>query len=137
MANLIGEAKYGDSISFSVYPAEIIGNDFQYVKLIGMVNASIAESIGLNAYTLHQQVFPLLPRGTAPNSADEYNFIIVEMQNGTKMAIGVPWINLNTLQIHRQSISTVVLADMTTEKVQIVREALAANGIEVVSISLK
>ena len=136
MANLLGEAKYGETISFSVYPAEIIGNDFQFVKLVGTVNAAIAESLGLNAYTLHQQVFPLLPQGSAPNDADSYNFVIVEMQNGTKMAIGIPWINLGTLQVHRQSTATLVLGDMTTEKLQVVREALVANNIDIVSVTL-
>ena len=36
MSKLIGDAKYGDIVTFTVYPAEIIGNDFQYVKVIGV-----------------------------------------------------------------------------------------------------
>lgn len=136
MANLIGNAKYGDIVTFTVFPAEIIGNDFQHVKVIGVVNAQVAESLGLNAYTLHQQVYPILPRGSAPNDADSYNFLLVEMQNGSKMAIGVPWIDLNTLQIHVSSTATLVLNDITPEKIQIVREALSANGISIASLSI-
>ena len=136
MANLIGNAKYGDIVTFKVFPAEIIGNDFQHVKVIGVVNAQVAESLGLNAYTLHQQVYPILPRGSAPNDADSYNFLLVEMQNGSKMAIGVPWIDLNTLQIHVSSTATLVLNDITPEKIQIVREALSANGISIASLSI-
>lgn len=136
MANLIGNAKYGDIVTFTVFPAEIIGNDFQHVKVIGVINAQVAESLGLNAYTLHQQVYPILPRGSAPNDADSYNFLLVEMQNGSKMAIGVPWIDLNTLQIHVSSTATLVLNDITPEKIQIVREALSANGISIASLSI-
>ena len=136
MSKLIGDAKYGDIVTFTVYPAEIIGNDFQYVKVIGVVNAQVAESLGLNAYTLHQQVYPIRPRGSAPNDADSYNFLLVEMQNGSKMAIGVPWIDLNTLQIHVNNTATLVLGNITPEKLQIVREALAANNIPITSLSI-
>lgn len=136
MSKLIGNAKYGDLVTFMVYPAEIIGNDFQYVKVIGVVNAQVAESLGLNAYTLHQQVFPLLPKGSAPNNADEYSFLMVEMQNGTKMAVGIPWIDLNTLQIHVSNKATLILSNISAEKLQIVREALSANDIPITSLTI-
>ena len=136
MSKLIGDAKYGDLVTFTVYPAQIIGNDFQYVKVIGIVNAQVAESLGLNAYTLHQQVYPILPRGSVPNNADEYDFLLIEMQNGTKMAIGKPWIDINTLQIHVQNKATLILTNISTEKLQIVREALSANDVQIVSLEI-
>nr|DAS66891.1 MAG TPA: hypothetical protein [Caudoviricetes sp.] len=136
MSKLIGDAKYGDLVTFTVYPAQIIGNDFQYVKVIGIVNAQVAESLGLNAYTLHQQVYPILPRGSVPNNADEYDFLLIEMQNGTKMAIGKPWIDINTLQIHVQNKATLILTNISAEKLQIVREALSANDVQIVSLEI-
>lgn len=136
MSKLIGDAKYGDLVTFTVYPAQIIGNDFQYVKVIGIVNAQVAESLGLNAYALHQQVYPILPRGSVPNNADEYDFLLIEMQNGTKMAIGKPWIDINTLQIHVQNKATLILTNISAEKLQIVREALSANDVQIVSLEI-
>lgn len=136
MSKLIGDAKYGDLVTFTVYPAQIIGNDFQYVKVIGIVNAQVAESLGLNVYTLHQQVYPILPRGSVPNNADEYDFLLIEMQNGTKMAIGKPWIDINTLQIHVQNKATLILTNISAEKLQIVREALSANDVQIVSLEI-
>ena len=136
MSKLIGDAKYGDLVTFTVYPAQIIGNDFQYVKVIGIVNAQVAESLGLNAYTLHQQVYPILPRGSVPNNADEYDFLLIEMQNGTKMAFGKPWIDINTLQIHVQNKATLILTNISAEKLQIVREALSANDVQIVSLEI-
>lgn len=136
MSKLIGDAKYGDLVTFTVYPAQIIGNDFQYVKVIGIVSAQVAESLGLNAYTLHQQVYPILPRGSVPNNADEYDFLLIEMQNGTKMAIGKPWIDINTLQIHVQNKATLILTNISAEKLQIVREALSANDVQIVSLEI-
>lgn len=136
MTTLIGNAKYGDIISFSVYPAAILGNNFQQVKLVGLVNAQIAETMGLNAYARHQQVYATLPKGSAPNDADQYNFIIVEMQNGQKQAIGVPWINIDTIQIFTENKVRLVLSNVPPEMFETLRAAMSANDFRIESLEV-
>ena len=52
------------------------------------------------------------------------------------MAIGKPWIDINTLQIHVQNKATLILTNISAEKLQIVREALSANDVQIVSLEI-
>lgn len=137
MAGLLGTAEYGDVISFEVYPANIIGNNFKQVKLVGLVDVKMAALQGIDPYVLHKQVYTFVPDGKISSQASEYMYAVVEFANGQRQTIGVPWINLATLTVHRSNNVIFVTQNLQPTQIEMVREFMAANGITLVSHMVK
>lgn len=137
MSGLLGDAEYGDIISFDVYPANIIGNNFKQVKLVSLVDVKMASMLGTDPFVLHKQVYSHVPTGQMPSSATDYLYAVVEFANGQRSVIGVPWINLSTLRVHRSNNVIFVTQNLTPQQIVMVREFFSANSIPLISYMVK
>lgn len=134
---LIGKAEYGDVVSFEVYPANIIGNNFKEVKIVGIVDSTTAATFGIDPVVVHKQVFNHVPKGQMPSSASDYLYVLIQFANGQKTAVGVPWIKLDTLVVHKTNQVLWVTQNVSPEKIQMIREFFAANNIALVKMETK
>lgn len=116
----------GKIVSFSVYPAAILGTGFDLVKLEGIVPASAAFQY-IDAASMHANVYPTLPPGT-PNRFDAYLYALIRLANGTMTCVGLPWIDNGTIAIASSTTFVVNITDVTPDDLQQLREALLYNG---------
>ncbi len=78
----IYDIQIGQRFSFEVYPSAILGNNFQDVRLEGIVSARTAAAYGVDIQALHANVYPTLPAGMAPNDPIQYPYVRIQHQNG-------------------------------------------------------
>lgn len=87
----------GQTVSFEVYPSNIIGTSFKNVII-----RSVGDHSGVtdfNPATMHANVFPTVPQGQIVDDFRKYNYLRIELANGNITHIGIPWIKANTLQV--------------------------------------
>lgn len=64
----IYDVRIGQRVSFEVYPAAVLGNNFKDVRLEGIISARTAASYGMDIQALHANVYPTLPRVRFPTT---------------------------------------------------------------------
>ena len=91
--------KLGDVISFSVFEnvKSVLPTKFENVQVVASLDADSAKSL-IEPYTLHRNIYPLLASGTCPDDPYQYYYIKVKLPNGRYAAVGIPWINLTTVE---------------------------------------
>lgn len=126
----------GDTISFSVYPAVILGNNFKNLKVEGVVPARLAVASGFDVYGMHANVYPTLPTNS-PNSADKYNYVLLRNVNDELICVGEVWINQSTIVRTTTTNLEVTILGAGAAHIALVREALQAQGLDVGTIEVK
>lgn len=126
---------YGANVSFEVYPVETLGTGFKNVKVEGIVDHETAILLKLDPAAVHAQVYSRLPVGT-PNDYRSYPYLKIRHPNGQVQCLGIPWINLATVQtVMTQSINVRISA-VTPADVERVSLALRHAGYEKIEITL-
>lgn len=120
-------------VSFEVYPSLILGNNFKNVKVLGIVDADTARMLGLDAPTMHVNVYPTLPRGTV-DAYDEYLYVRVKHSNGQQSILGLPWIKSSSVQVLDYTNLMIRVGNVNPGEAEKVIEALVANGFNQVEI---
>lgn len=136
MANIIGNATFGDVVSFEVIPSSIIGTNYKHVKLIGVIDASTADKLGLNPYTTHARIYPTLNQREVKNDANSYLYAYIEFSNGAFQAVGLPWIKANTVLVHTSTKLTLQIENVSAPEQQHIHDAIAALGFTILSSEL-
>jgi hypothetical protein len=125
----------GQVISFDVYPAAILGNSFEYVTVLAIMDQSTANGI-IDTVGNHIKMYPYLkPQGT-PNDASQYNYIKVRTQSGAITALGMPWINESTIKVWTSQTITAVITGVTASDIPAVQNALISNGFPNISVTV-
>ena len=125
--------KIGSTYSFTTYSPSLLGN-FRNVSIDGVGDYQIARHF-IDPAAMHIALYDVLPEST-PDDHRKYNYIVMTKTSGEKTALGLPWIDGNSIeQIERQKIE-VKLEDVGTEDIERVRKLLLANGYEVASVEL-
>lgn len=132
----IYEVQVGQRFSFEVYPVSVLGNNFQDVRLEGIISAQTAAAYGIDIQALHANVFPTLPSGTVPNDPFQYNYIRVRFPSGEYTVLGIPWIRSDTIVISTGGKVTMVFQDKTPTDIDNMLLALSANGYKPDSIAV-
>ena len=118
----------GKAYTFQVHPSNIIENVFDHVVCIANLSGnSAARYIDIEA--MHAQVYPYLPSGT-PDSATMYNYAQFQLQDGSIVTIGIPWVNIDTIEVSDSQMIVVRIRGVTVNKVNDIRSALIANGFD-------
>lgn len=126
---------FGNTISFEVYPASILGTRFDNVKVMGTFDKDTAR-MWIDPDAMHVNVFPTLPSGV-PDDPNQYQFVKLKHTNGSITILGVPWIREDTIQISQKGTLTVTVNDVgPADRDRIIR-ALSANGYKTSAVSLK
>lgn len=120
-------------VSFEVYPSIILGNSFNNVKVMGIVDADTARMLGLDAAAMHTNVYPTLPQGSV-DAFDEYLYVRVKHSNGQQSILGLPWIKADSVRVLDYTNVTVRVGNVSPGDYERILQALAANGFNEVEI---
>lgn len=124
----------GKLVSFNVYPAGIIPSQFQQVKVLDIFSPTTALRFA-DVASLHVNVYPTLPVGV-PNTYTGYNYVQVELENGTPVILGLPWIDDSSIVVHDNVSIKVTISQVSAADVSRVREALISNGFPYLAVEL-
>lgn len=127
----------GQTYSFQVYPSNLLGNDWNNVKVTSVMSYEDAMKEA-DVTSLHVQFFPYFgPETNTPNDPSSYLYIKVKTQNGATTILGVAWINTATVVAVTAQTITAVIANVTPQDVPKIQAALVANGYNNVSVSIQ
>ena len=126
---------FGNTITFDVYPATIIGARFSDVKVMGLLDKETAD-MWIDADAMHVNIYPTLPAGV-PDDPHQYQYVKLKHLNGNISIVGVPWIREDTLQISQRGTLTITVADVGPVDKDRIIKALSANGYRAATVSLK
>lgn len=130
----MSKMKIGDTVSFDVYPASIIGTKFKQCKVLAFLDAESAVN-WIDPAAMHINVYPTLPTGT-PNRYNAYSYIKVRLANGVTTCVGDPWIKADTVKVVTSNRLQVILEDVNPEDAQKVANILLQNGYANISVDL-
>lgn len=116
----------GAYASFTIYPAAILGNAFNRVKILAIYSARIAQRFA-DVAALHANVYPTLPPGSGELYTD-YSYVEVEMPSGQTAILGIPWIVTSTFTLHTNSQAQFVVSNINPGDVEIIRQQIIAAG---------
>lgn len=117
--------KLKTTYSFEVYPEQVIGDNFENVTVLGIIDRETAETI-TKITTKHPLVYPYLPDGI-PNNPDDYTYLKIRTQSGAVTVIATEWIRENTIVEVKSRHLVVDFPDFDPTKLPFLRELLAAN----------
>ncbi len=129
--SLVINGKY----NFEVFPSLLLGNNFKNVTILGIIHPSIAQNF-LDLEAIHAQVYAYLPEGT-PDNARGYDYVMIKSLSGDTTVLGMPWINQETIVNVESGTMIVEILNVTSQDIQRVSDALAANGFAQYKIKMK
>lgn len=129
MSNLF---EVGKAYTFSVYPSNIIENVFDYAVCTATFSSDIAQHY-LDITAIHAQVYSYLPSGT-PDSAFLYNYVQFQLRDGSRVVLGIPWINTSTITVSDAQMITVNIRGVTANRINDIRDTLISNGFNDIEI---
>jgi hypothetical protein len=124
----------GQILSFDVYPSAVLGDNFQNVTVLSLLDPQSANQI-IDIVGMHANVYSSLPAGT-PNDPTQYNYVKIRTASGQISALGMPWINESTITSTTNQTITAIVSGVTASDVQGVQNALIANGYTNISVTI-
>lgn len=125
----------GNTITFEVYPSEIIGARFEDVKVVTRGDMNFARLFGIDPAAMHKNVYPFLPP-TVENDPESYQYVALKHPNGSITVIGVPWIKVDTVRISQRGTLILTVEDVGVVERERVVQALSAIGITPAKVEL-
>ncbi len=119
--------KAGNNVIFNV-KTTVIKSSFIGVTVEGTVTAAIAQQIA-DVKSLHLQVKPYIQG--LPSNYDDYSYVIVQMPNGKREVIGLPWIVETSIQISSKRSYQLILDEIEPEQIEIIRNTLVNRGVKI------
>jgi len=113
-------------VSFEVYPQQLLGDGFNNVKIMGLIDAETAMR-WIDPVAMHAAVYPSLPTG-AINAYDQYLYVKLLLNNGQTSVIGLPWIKKHSYQLVTGTTMQVTVENVNPSDEPRLRAALASNG---------
>jgi hypothetical protein len=120
--------------NFKVYPAALLGNDFNGVTILAIMDRDSAAK-EIDPQGKHIQVYPFLPAGT-PNDPNAYDYIKIRTSAGIVTILGIAWIDPSSIVLVSQRTATIVVDNVNAGDVPRIVNALSQNGFRSVSVSL-
>jgi hypothetical protein len=126
----------GQTYSFQVYPSNLLGNDWNNVKVTSIMSYDDAMKLK-DVTSLHIKFYPYFGSQTnTPNDPSSYLYIKVKTQSGATTILGIPWIvDSSVVAVTAQTI-TATIANVTPQDVPKIQAALVANGYNNVSLTI-
>jgi hypothetical protein len=127
----------GQTYSFNVYPSNLLGADWDNVKVSSIMSYEDAMKEE-DVTSLHIQFYPYFgPPTNTPNDPASYLYIRVKTQNGNSQILGVAWIDDATVTLVTAQTITATISNVTPQDVPKVQAILAANGYNFVAVAIK
>lgn len=131
----INDFDLGSTVSFDVWPEGILGTGFKRMKVMGFLDADSARNY-IDPVSMHANVFPTLPEGSAPDDPYDYHYVKLKMVDGGITCVGLPWIKAASIEVHESNTLKLTIENISTEDIERVKTALAANGFRAVDIRI-
>lgn len=112
--------------SFSVYANSVIGSSFNSVKLVSIMDYYTAIKFS-NIELTQKQISPYLPQGTLTDNK-KYTYYVFLDKDKT-IVVADTWIIPNSLVLSDSSIYTLTLNNVSTTKLNIIKDQLRLLGI--------
>lgn len=138
MSTTIDNTMLGQYVSFSVYPASILGSNFTNVKLLAILDAGTAMAFA-DVASMHANVYPLIPVANRPaNDYTSYSYLKVLFASGQVGIIGIPWIvnGAAGVSVITNSTITVVINGVGAADINTIQQLLVANNYNNITLSL-
>lgn len=126
--------KFGNVLSFDVYPSAILGTDFNDVTVLATLDKDTA-NLWIDADSMHINIYPTLPPGV-PDDPNQYQYVKLRHTNGSISVIGIPWIRAQTVEVSQRGTLTILIEGATAEDRERVVRALSANGYRAAKVTL-
>lgn len=120
----------GSTVSFRMVDTTLIAKNFNNVKVLtGDAVYEIARGIDPELQTHHEALFPYFKdKVDNVNSPTVYNYAIVQLQNGTVVPVGLPWIDETTLQVIDTQRASIEITNFRVEWEDPIRDLLNNLG---------
>lgn len=118
----------GKIIQFETNAPAILGARYKDVKVLAILDASTA-TLFADVLARHIAVYPYLPTGVLDDYT-RYNYVKLELSDKSILIMGIPWINESSIQVIVNTDIVVRLKGRNHDDVNLVRQALLANGFE-------
>lgn len=120
--------------SFNVYPSAILGTGFKNATLQAILDYDSALAFS-DLAALHIDVYPSLPAGT-PNRPQDFDYLLLRMDNGASTVIGVPWIIEESIEVVQSLKINALIEDVSSADLERVRACLSQNGFDKITLEL-
>lgn len=126
----------GQTISFELYPHNIIGTRFENVIVRGVVDHSGVT--GFNPAIMHSNVYPSIPPDKIIDDFKRYSYLRIELENKTITYVGLPWIIQESIVVsdNRELVITIRKSASLSDQ-EFVRRMLISNGIQDFDLKVK
>jgi hypothetical protein len=121
-------------VSFTVYPTAVLNSKFSNVKVLGVIDSSMARDLGTGVDELHANVFSSLPVGT-PNDPDAYLYVRIEFPNGQRQILGLPWIKESSIVVSNYTVINAKISGVQPADWDQILALLGANGYNQVELT--
>lgn len=120
--------------SFDVFAPSILGTEFKNVTILSIMDYETAlQQADIPA--IHTNVYPDLPSGL-PDDPSQYDYVRIRTASGVATILGIPWIDLDTVELVESRRMTVKIEGVSSADVERVRIALVQNGFNNIEITL-
>jgi hypothetical protein len=125
----------GTTVKFNTYGNIDNVNEFQG-EVVGMF-AGKNHPFPATAKAQHSNIYPSLPDAVqvvTPNDFRQYNFVTIQLIDGSKVNIGLPWIIDSSLVTVIERSANIVLTKVSDTDAERLRKVLTQAGYEVKSV---
>lgn len=125
-----------ETVTFQLYSgaSAVIPDSFTRCMVTSKVDYDDVRNFNFDPDVQHQLVFPLLPANSCPSDPSKYSWLIVKTLSGSRIAIGEPWINVDTIEATSNTGLTIYCSSSPKNAMNLARQILTANGFVVSSI---
>lgn len=117
----------GKVVSFNLYPASILGTNYNLSKVLAILDADTAMAY-VDVSQLHTSVYGTIPDPNKPvDDYRSYSYLKLQLSNGQTGIIGIPWID-GELTIHQNNTIRADISNVGASDVAKIRTMLIANG---------
>jgi len=136
MAKSYTDLKKGAIVDFNVVAPEILGEGFTSCKITSVLDEDDANRLGLDVKAMHQNLYPLVKGNGIPDNPSAYDFVKVTKLNGSSTILWVPWIIESTIAVVARNKIQVIIEDVGTTDIAVVKAALESNGYPTAVVTL-
>lgn len=117
----------GKTVRFNTLAPSVLGANRNNVTIVAADLDLETAALLSDVVAKHGQVRNYIT--TLPQAAGSYSYVKLRYGNGTTEILGVPWIDLTTIEVITDRKLTLEIGSISDTTEQLVRQALLQNGI--------
>lgn len=127
------DLQIGKSYNFTLYASGVLGTGYSNAKVLGIMDYGSAKTVQ-DITPLHIQAYPDLPAGTL-RDASKLIYVKLSTVQGETRVVAMDWISSEPVEVTTQS-ATVVIAQISSSDISIIRNLLVVNGYPNIEITI-